>query len=212
MRADPFQRLRASSTVRAPSGGWVATGQQMEPQGARPRACRREAAAPGHRPPRAKVGAPRPRVAATWALPRAPPRAPPEGGIEGKEASPGVDRELLIGQDADRDGVLNVLLPGVARHSVLTLLRINVLMTRDSMTARVKNVIEEMADLSPAERAERLRALRAVNDQALRVCRGVDLVHLFESITTDPEFADDIEAGVRERPAMAASRVSPWER
>ncbi|HZL19004.1 MAG TPA: hypothetical protein VFG23_14790 [Polyangia bacterium] len=83
------------------------------------------------------------------------------------------------------------------------------------MTARLKKVIEEMADLSPAELAElaeRLRELRAVNDQGLRVCRGADLVRLFESITPDPEFADDIEAGVRERRAMAASRVSPWER
>jgi hypothetical protein len=88
-------------------------------------------------------------------------------------------------------------------------------LTQDFMTARVKKVIEEMADLSPpelAELAERLRELRAVNDQGPRVCRGADLVRLFESITPDPGFADDIEAGVRERRAMAESRVSPWER
>ncbi len=82
------------------------------------------------------------------------------------------------------------------------------------MTARVKKVIEEMAELSPpelAELAQRFQELRAVNDQGRRVCRGADLVRLFESISPDPEFADDIEAGVRERRAMAESRVSPWE-
>jgi hypothetical protein len=40
----------------------------------------------------------------------------------------------------------------------------------------------------------------------------VDLSRLFENLVPDPEFADDIEAGVRERRAMAESRVSPWER
>lgn len=83
------------------------------------------------------------------------------------------------------------------------------------MTARVKKVIEEMAELSPpelAELAERLKELRAVSDQGRRVFRGADLLRLLESISPDPEFADDIEAGVRERRAMAESRVSPWER
>jgi hypothetical protein len=83
------------------------------------------------------------------------------------------------------------------------------------MTARVKKVIDEMAELSPAELAEvaeRFRALQVINDQDRRVCRVADLIRLFESITPDPEFADDIEAGVRERRAMAESRVSPWER
>jgi hypothetical protein len=83
------------------------------------------------------------------------------------------------------------------------------------MTARVKKVLEDMEELSPAELAEvaeRFRALKVANDQSRRVCRGADLLRLFESITPDPEFADDIEAGVRERRAMAESRVSPWER
>jgi uncharacterized protein YbjT (DUF2867 family) len=83
------------------------------------------------------------------------------------------------------------------------------------MTARVKKVIEEMAELSPpelAELAERFQELRAINDRGRRVFRGADLLRLFESISPDPEFADDIEAGVRERRAMAESRVSPWER
>ena len=83
------------------------------------------------------------------------------------------------------------------------------------MTARVKKVIEEIAEMSPdelAEVAERFRELNVANDQGRRVCRSADLIRLFESITPDPEFADDIEAGVRERRAMAESRVSPWER
>jgi hypothetical protein len=45
------------------------------------------------------------------------------------------------------------------------------------MTARVKKVIEEMAELSPpelAELAQRFQELRAVNDQGRRVCRGAD--------------------------------------
>ena len=83
------------------------------------------------------------------------------------------------------------------------------------MTARVKKVIEDMGELSPAELAElaeRFPGLRDANDPSRRVCRGSDLVRLFESISPDPGFADDIEAGVRERRAMAESRVSPWER
>lgn len=83
------------------------------------------------------------------------------------------------------------------------------------MTARVKKMLDEMAELSPTELeevVERFRELRALNDHGVRVCRGADLVRLFESITPDPEFADDIEAGVRERRAMAEFRVSPWER
>lgn len=83
------------------------------------------------------------------------------------------------------------------------------------MTARAKKVIDDMAELSPAELAEvaeRFRELEVANEQGRRVCRAADLIRLFESITPDPEFADDIEAGVRERRAMAESRVSPWER
>ena len=84
------------------------------------------------------------------------------------------------------------------------------------MTARVKKVIEEMADLSPPEMAElvsRFRELRAVNDRAERaVCRNADLIRFFESHTPDPEFADDIEAGIRERRARAEDRTSPWDR
>lgn len=83
------------------------------------------------------------------------------------------------------------------------------------MTARVKKVIEEMAGLSPGELAEvadRIRELRAGGDRGPLACRAADLSRLFENLVPDPEFADDIEAGVRERRAMAESRVSPWER
>jgi hypothetical protein len=84
------------------------------------------------------------------------------------------------------------------------------------MTARVKKVIEELAELSPPEMAElvsRFRELRAVNDRGERApCRNADLIRFFESHTPDPEFADDIEAGIRERRARAEDRTSPWDR
>ena len=83
------------------------------------------------------------------------------------------------------------------------------------LTARVTKVIEEMAELSPSEMAElvaRFRELRAVNDQGRRVCRNVDLLRFIDSHPPDPEFADDIEAGVRERRARADDRASPWDR
>ncbi len=83
------------------------------------------------------------------------------------------------------------------------------------MTPRVKKVIEEMAELSPAEMAElgeRFREMRAVNDEHRRVCRTADLIRFIDSHPSDPEFADDIEAGVRERRARAEDRDSPWDR
>jgi len=83
------------------------------------------------------------------------------------------------------------------------------------MTARVKKVIEELAELSPPEMAEvvtRYRQLRVANDDARRLCRNVDLVRFLGSHAPDPEFADDIEAGIRERRARAEDRTSPWDR
>jgi hypothetical protein len=83
------------------------------------------------------------------------------------------------------------------------------------MTARVKKVIEELAELSPPEMAEvvtRYRELRAANDDARRLCRNADLVRFLGSHAPDPEFADDIEAGIRERRARAEDRTSPWDR
>jgi len=79
---------------------------------------------------------------------------------------------------------------------------------------RIEDALE-MGELSPAELAElaeRFPGLRASNDPSRRICRGADLVRLLESISPDPGFADDIEAGVRERRAMAESQVSPWKR
>jgi hypothetical protein len=83
------------------------------------------------------------------------------------------------------------------------------------MTARVKKVIEELAELSPLEMAEvatRFRELRTVEEGGRRVCRNLDLIRFLESHAPDPEFADDIEAGIRERRARAEARTSPWDR
>jgi hypothetical protein len=83
------------------------------------------------------------------------------------------------------------------------------------MTARVKKVMEELSELSAPEMAElvsRLPELRAVNDGGRRSCRNADLVRFFESHTPDPEFADDIEAGIRDRRDRAEDRTSPWDR
>jgi hypothetical protein len=81
------------------------------------------------------------------------------------------------------------------------------------MTARAKKVIEELAELSPSELSEvgeRFREL--VNDNGRRVCRNADLLRFIDGHAPDPEFADDIEAGVRERRARAEHRASPWDR
>jgi hypothetical protein len=81
------------------------------------------------------------------------------------------------------------------------------------MTGRAKKVIEEMATLSPAELADVLGKFGLpVSDDGRRVCRNADLLRFIDSHPPDPEFADDIEAGVRERRARAEHRVSPWDR
>jgi len=81
------------------------------------------------------------------------------------------------------------------------------------MTARAKKVIEEMAALSPGELSEVLRTFsQSVNDESRRVCRNGDLLRFIDGHAPDPEFADDIEAGVRERRARAEDRASPWDR
>lgn len=83
------------------------------------------------------------------------------------------------------------------------------------MTARVKKVIEELAALSAPEMAEvvgRFRELRTVDGGGRRVCRNADLVRFLESHPPDPEFAADIEAGIRERRARAEDRTYPWDR
>jgi hypothetical protein len=97
-------------------------------------------------------------------------------------------------------------------------------------SARVKKVLDEATALSPSEfeelvtgleeaRGKVLGARRAAdlasdvpaNDQtpALR-CTGADLVRLLTSLTPDPDFADDIEAAVREMRSEPVT--SPWDR
>lgn len=83
------------------------------------------------------------------------------------------------------------------------------------MTARVKKVMEELAELSPPEMAEvsaKLRELGVVDGGPRRVCRNADLIRFLEGHAPDPEFADDIEAGIRERRARAENRTSAWDR
>ena len=81
------------------------------------------------------------------------------------------------------------------------------------MTARARKVMEEMAELSPAELAEVLRRFgRVAHDDDRRVCRNSDLIRFLDGHAPDPEFADDIEAGVRGRRARAEHRASPWDR
>jgi len=81
------------------------------------------------------------------------------------------------------------------------------------MTARAKKVIEDLAALSASELVDvAQRFPQLVGDRGPRVCRNADLLRFVESHKPDPEFADDIEAGVRERRAMAEDRVSPWDR
>lgn len=63
-----------------------------------------------------------------------------------------------------------------------------------------------------AEVVTRFRELAAVEGNGRRVCRNADLVRFLESHAPDPEFADDIEAGIRERRARAEDWTSLWDR
>ncbi len=63
----------------------------------------------------------------------------------------------------------------------------------------------------PRQSSGSFRVMTATHESP-RVCLGSDLARLFASITPDSGFADDMEAGMRERRAMAEFRVSPWER
>jgi hypothetical protein len=82
------------------------------------------------------------------------------------------------------------------------------------MTARAKKLIEGLAELSEAELSEVARefpGLRAFNDNnSRRAFRGPDLINLLESLRAGPEFADDLEAVVRENQAQELE-PSPWE-
>jgi hypothetical protein len=82
------------------------------------------------------------------------------------------------------------------------------------MTARAKKMIEGLAELSESELSEVAREfprLRTINDNSTRrVLRGPDLIKLLGSLRAGPEFADDLEAIVRESQAQELE-PSPWE-
>ena len=82
------------------------------------------------------------------------------------------------------------------------------------MTARAKKMIEGLAELSESELSEVAREfprLRTVNDNGTRrPFRGPDLIKLLGSLRAGPEFADDLEAVIRENQAQELE-PSPWE-
>jgi hypothetical protein len=62
-----------------------------------------------------------------------------------------------------------------------------------------------------ARRAGDLSSGAPANDQTRAPrCTGADLVRLLTSLTPDPDFADDIEAAVREMRSEPVT--SPWDR
>ena len=83
------------------------------------------------------------------------------------------------------------------------------------MTARAKKMIEGLKELSPLELSEvvrEFRALRSTNDDGTRrALRGPGLIKLLGSLRAGPEFADDLDAVVRENQAQELE-PSPWER
>jgi hypothetical protein len=82
------------------------------------------------------------------------------------------------------------------------------------VTARAKKMIEGLTELSPLELSEVVRAFRelsSVNDDGTRrVFRGPDLIKLLGSLQAGSEFADDLEAVIRENHAQE-TEPSPWE-
>jgi hypothetical protein len=85
---------------------------------------------------------------------------------------------------------------------------------RFSMTARAKKMIEGLTELSPLELSEvvrEFRELRSMNDDGTRrAFRGPDLIKLLGSLRAGAEFADDLEAVIRENQAEEPE-PSPWE-
>lgn len=75
-------------------------------------------------------------------------------------------------------------------------------------------MIEGLAELSESELSEVARefpGLRTVNDSSTRrVLRGPDLIKLLGSLRAGPEFADDLEAVIRENQVQDLE-PSPWE-
>jgi hypothetical protein len=75
-------------------------------------------------------------------------------------------------------------------------------------SARLQKLLEEAADLTPAER----------NELAVELTRpapsftGADLLALWKSVPhPDPGWADDVEKAYRSQPSIA-DESSPWER
>jgi hypothetical protein len=75
-------------------------------------------------------------------------------------------------------------------------------------SARVLKVLEEAAELTPAERAELAEELKRPP-----LLPAADLIALFATAPKDPSFADDLELVIRERESIDdVSATSPWDR
>lgn len=75
-------------------------------------------------------------------------------------------------------------------------------------SARVKKLLEEAADLTPAERNE----LAVELTTAALSFTGADLLALWHSMPhDDPSWTDDVERAYRSQPSIA-DEPSPWER
>ncbi len=76
-------------------------------------------------------------------------------------------------------------------------------------SARVKKVLDEAADLTPAERAELAEELTR---RAPLSFTGADLLALWHSMPhDDPSWTDDVEKAIRSQPTIA-DEPSPWAR
>jgi hypothetical protein len=75
-------------------------------------------------------------------------------------------------------------------------------------------MIEGLTELSPLELSEVVQAfreLRSVSDEGTRrAFRGTDLIKLLGNLRAGSEFADDLEAVIRENQAQEPE-PSPWE-
>jgi hypothetical protein len=75
-------------------------------------------------------------------------------------------------------------------------------------SARVQKLLDEAADLTPAERKE----LAVELTMPVRSFTGADLLALWKSMPhDDPGWADDVEKAYRSQPSIA-DESSPWER
>jgi hypothetical protein len=77
-----------------------------------------------------------------------------------------------------------------------------------SRSARVQKLIDEAAELTPAERNE----LAVELTRPARSSTGADLLAVWHSMPhDDPSWADDVEKAYRSQPSIA-DEPSPWER